>query len=418
MDLLSGCTAMKILVVTAHFPPEFAGGYGLQMGWFCDGLALRGHDIEVLTTGFAADSPPGIRVDRRLKFISSSRPESLLRDSLANRFAVAQAIRRFGPDVVLCGAMDGIGFNTYLACQGGPCLAWLGDTWLAQACRDLPAYDAWADLARGGRGSGVSRRLKRGLGWLGRAAGLSATHPASSRYTAVAMSTFVRDDLRDACGPTPPDAPIVPPVLHAAYFGPSGRPVGHSGHRVRHLRVLFASRNEMLKGLDLAILGVAAAVAAGAEVELTIAGLHQERIRPQLERIALAAGIPSRVHWAGSPTLERLVETYRSHDVFLFPSRIVEGLGVVNCEALSCGLPIIGTADSGPADVIHDGQTGYRVPQEDSLAIGHHLTILQNDRELLGVLSGRAVEFAARYHPDRVLPLLESALISVIEKAR
>jgi len=59
---------------------------------------------------------------------------------------------------------------------------------------------------------------------------------------------------------------------------------------------------------------------------------------------------------------------YRSADCFVLPSR-GEGWGMPVLEAMACGLPVISTAWSGPADFLHDGvgyplQTGPLVPAE------------------------------------------------------
>ena len=47
------------------------------------------------------------------------------------------------------------------------------------------------------------------------------------------------------------------------------------------------------------------------------------------------------VHFLGYKTKTELREIYRSSDVFVFPS-LTDTLGLVNIEALSCGLPVLG----------------------------------------------------------------------------
>lgn len=75
------------------------------------------------------------------------------------------------------------------------------------------------------------------------------------------------------------------------------------------------------------------------------------------------------VHFLGYKTKKELREIYRSVDVFIFPS-VTDTLGLVNIEALSCGLPVLAYDVEWPSSVITHGKDGILVPYGKPLSSG------------------------------------------------
>jgi glycosyltransferase involved in cell wall biosynthesis len=86
--------------------------------------------------------------------------------------------------------------------------------------------------------------------------------------------------------------------------------------------------------------------------------------------------------------------------VFVFPS-LFEGFGLTIGEALSQGMPVITTPNTGAPDIIQEGVEGFILPIRSVEAIAEKLQLLHNDRELLKYMSDAALAGAKRTSWDQ-----------------
>ncbi len=136
--------------------------------------------------------------------------------------------------------------------------------------------------------------------------------------------------------------------------------------------VLFAGKLRESKGVPILIRAMARVwEAAPRTVLVLVGGTEYGRGRTSRETPFMArlrrdlAGAPGRVVLTGFIPPADMPRAYLLGDVFVGPSQIEEGLGLVFLEAAAAGLPIIATRQGGIPEVVRDGFNGLLLRQKD-----------------------------------------------------
>ena len=146
--------------------------------------------------------------------------------------------------------------------------------------------------------------------------------------------------------------------------------------------ILFVGRLVEWKGVDTLIRSITLVRKAIPDARLTIVG--EGPFRDSLQRIMQDAGLTDAVRFYGRATDDDLKKLYDSTEVFVLPSRkyqglIMEGLGVVLLEAMSHGVPVIGSNVGGIPDIIVDGENGFLVPEQRPDILAEKIVQLLSD---------------------------------------
>lgn len=154
----------------------------------------------------------------------------------------------------------------------------------------------------------------------------------------------------------------------------------------RKLRVLFVGGMSQRKGLG--DLFSAMRLLERSDVELVVMGT------PFAELEFYRNEYNSFIYESTRPHAE-VLELMQSCDVFCLPS-IVEGRALVMQEAMSQGLPLIVTANTGGEDLIDEGATGFLVPIRRADKIAEKISWFADNRVSLPEMSRAAQAKAAR----------------------
>ncbi len=127
-------------------------------------------------------------------------------------------------------------------------------------------------------------------------------------------------------------------------------------------QVVSVGRLDVVKGYTVLLDAVAAMVAGGADVVLTLVGDGPDRAA--LERQADRLGLGARVTFPGARSPAEVVDELAGADVFVLPS-FAEGVPVSLMEAMASGLPVVATRVGGVAELVDDGRSGLLVAPGD-----------------------------------------------------
>lgn len=143
--------------------------------------------------------------------------------------------------------------------------------------------------------------------------------------------------------------------------------------------ILMAGRLDKQKGMDDGLQAFARLRSSFGRVKLIMVG--EGPFRMTLERLAEILEIQRDVIFTGPVVTQEMPGYYNACDVFLNPTRRMEGLPFVIAEAMACGRPIVSTKIGGTPSAIEDGINGFLVAPGDIQAMTSKLlTLLSNER--------------------------------------
>lgn len=310
---------------------------------------------------------------------------------------IADSSRTGGPEHVLTLARElaGAGWSPLVVCPPGPlrerCLAaGIPGADLGSAAGSLPGAPARLRrvLRRWDPDVVHSHGLRAGV-LVGRAAGprpLVHTHHLDGWYTTgrirtslhamglralgrrarlqIAVSGSVRGFLTAEVGADPAKIRVIPNGVRPLPGAPRPAPAG--------MRVATLSSLTHTKGVDLALLALAAP--AGRRLRLTVAGVGGEL--SSLIDLAAGLGVADRVDFVGQ--VQDRARFFADCDLLWVPSR-AEPFGLVACEAMSCGVPVIAARVGGLPEILDPPRAGLCVAPANPAALASVSSALLED---------------------------------------
>jgi glycosyltransferase involved in cell wall biosynthesis len=172
------------------------------------------------------------------------------------------------------------------------------------------------------------------------------------------------------------------------------------------LKIIFAGRLLLSKGIQYLIKSLN-------NIDLPwvleIAGSIPEKPENISKKLLLFLKDP-RCKFLGQISNEKLLQKMRNSHLFILPS-LYEGFGQVLLEAMSCGLPVVTTENTGGPDFIKDNDNGFITPIRDTKKTIEILQNLYNNEELRMLISKKAILTANKFSWARYQDKLKTLFI-------
>ena len=330
---------VRLDILTKEYPPAIYGGAGVHVAELTRALRDRGDlDVRVRCFGQERDEE-GTTGYPDLEALADANP----------------ALQTMGVDLTMaqdCAGADLVHSHTWYANHAGHLASLLHDVPHVISAHSLEPLRPWKAEQLGG-GYALSS-------WVERTAYESAA-------AIIAVSHGMRADILRSYPQIDPDrVRVVHNGIDSELWSPRRDDAVLAQHGIDPDRpsVVFVGRITRQKGLPYLLRAVEqlppevqVVLCAGApdtpeiqvEVEGLIEGLRQDR-----DGVVWIAEMLPRAD---------VIAILTAGTVFVCPS-VYEPLGIVNLEAMACGLPVVGTATGGIPEVVADGETGWLVPIE------------------------------------------------------
>lgn len=377
---------MRILFISAFYPPFVVGGWEQLVQDINKGLQARGHITHVLTSVYGFDEPfheDGI--DRLLTLESDLyhyhplqffRRRQKLKDNLKQTEIV---IRSFKPDIVFIHVMWNLSKG----------VAWMAeklfpDQVVYYIANDWPyAMDIhsmfWHDHAR----NKILDKAKKLVSTIP----LKVIEQENREYTlefrhVMCVSQAVKENLARHAFIDKNRMRVIYNGVEDDLFVPARQPKDSDAERT--LSLLYAGSLVPHKGVHTAIEAVSI-LSQNPDIPnivLTINGSGHPDYEMHLKKMVADNKLGDRVHFLHRVPREEMPELMRKFDILVFPSIWEEPLARVMQEAMSSGLVVVGTLTGGTGELLIEEETGLTFEPGNAAMLAQRIEQLYKDPDL------------------------------------
>jgi glycosyltransferase involved in cell wall biosynthesis len=178
---------------------------------------------------------------------------------------------------------------------------------------------------------------------------------------------------------------------------------------IEYLNIGYVSRIDKGKGWDIYLKALYELKKLDIKFKAVIVG-HGDEI-PLMQEMINKFKLNDDVKYLGKLPQIELPKIFNDLDVFIFPSKLDESLGLVGLESMACGTPVIGSAIGGIAEYVEDSMNGYLFEPDNVEALVEKILKFNSLRDEEKIkMNQNALETAKRFGSQEVAKKLYKKL--------
>ena len=430
---------MKILVLTNLYPPHHAGTYDLRCQSVVEALRLRGHATLILTSnhGLKAEQRDG-EIARRLLLNGAFEHPAVIgyRDlhklEEHNNHVLQETLTEFQPDLVHVWSLCGVSKSFIFALRHSrvPTVYDVADQWLSTELRTDPWLRWWnapgTNMMRTGLELSGQRnrldavaptRMMRGIDRIPEVYGppndvaqVSPNSISAFRFERIYFCSRALKETTDQAGYQVSHGDVIYPGIPARLFVGEAKPESSP-----FKKLLVVSPLDEASGVMTALQALQQARQNKLPVTLSIYGRGESDYISQLRSFVVQNALPVEFLTVSNQNRD-LAAVYRQHDALLYTAEWEEPFAQTPLEAMACGLPVVGAAIGGAAELLRHGENALIFTPGDAQELAARIQELQSQPGLRRQIAETAqAEVHSKFNETAYIDQIESYLSASIE---
>lgn len=228
----------------------------------------------------------------------------------------------------------------------------------------------------------------------------------------IVLSQFSKDRIIELYSIPSGKIEVIPPAIDTGMFVPNQdkKSLRRKFNLSPNDFILITVRNLVPRmGIDNLIIAFKEVVKKHPRAYLIIVG--GGFMKKKLKLLAKKLNLIKNINFAGSLKDDELFSYYRLADLFILPTRYLEGFGLVTLEAMASGLPVLGTPVGGTVEILSKFDQNFLFADSSPQSMAKKILEFMNSKPDMIQLAKRCREFVLQeYSQEKWLNRMENFL--------